>query len=295
MNPQAKPASRRERKKERTRQEVYAAAMKLFADRSYHQVTVEEICEEADVARTTFFAHFPSKSALLREYSRGIASRFRESRSDPESSATEQLRALATLVMETWFAQAEVMGAIVSIFMLGLLPFTLFYVLLRGFYSLEDTRTPFFVTVAFSVVMLVLVVGLFSLLTNAGVTGAGGPQIAAIALGYVLAYWFGFVLLWWWLSHRLAVPGALQTGRSAWVLVRLVFAGIITAIVMTLIRVLLVNYTPLPDLAAQLSSAITIVVLGLVGVASFIALAYLMRVHEVSSALRMVKSKLTRS
>ena len=111
MDPQAKPASRRERKKERTRQDVYAAAMKLFAERSYHQVTVEEICEEADVARTTFFAHFPSKSALLREYSRGIAARFRESRWNSAATATEQLRALATLVMETWFAQAEVMGA----------------------------------------------------------------------------------------------------------------------------------------------------------------------------------------
>jgi AcrR family transcriptional regulator len=111
MDSRAKPASRRERKKERTRQEVYAAAMKLFADRSYHQVTVEEICEEADVARTTFFAHFPSKSALLREYSRGIAARFRELHRDSEATAIEQLRALATLVMETWFAQAEVMGA----------------------------------------------------------------------------------------------------------------------------------------------------------------------------------------
>ncbi len=87
--------------------------------------------------------------------------------------------------------QAAVMGDIVSIFMLGLLPFTLFYVLLRGFYSLEDTRTPFFVTVAFSAVMLVLVLMLFSALTNLGVTNAGGPQVAAIALGYVLAYWFG--------------------------------------------------------------------------------------------------------
>jgi AcrR family transcriptional regulator len=111
MDPQAKPASRRERKKERTRQEVYAAAMKLFADRSYHQVTVEEICEEADVARTTFFAHFPSKSALLREYSRVVVARFRESHWDSEALATEQLRAFATLVMETWFAQAEIMGA----------------------------------------------------------------------------------------------------------------------------------------------------------------------------------------
>jgi AcrR family transcriptional regulator len=78
MDLEAKPPSRRERKKERTRQEVYAAAMKLFAERSYHQVTVEEICEEADVARTTFFAHFPSKSALLLEYSRIVATCFRD-------------------------------------------------------------------------------------------------------------------------------------------------------------------------------------------------------------------------
>lgn len=118
MDPQAKPPSRRERKKERTRQEVYAAAMKLFAERSYHQVTVEEICEEADVARTTFFAHFPSKSALLLEYSRGIATRFRESHWDSEATATEQLHALATLVMESWFAQAEVMGAMLVEFSL---------------------------------------------------------------------------------------------------------------------------------------------------------------------------------
>jgi hypothetical protein len=80
-----------------------------------------------------------------------------------------------------------------------------------------------------------------------------------------------------------------------WVLARLVFAGIITVIIMTVVRVLLITFTPLPDLAAQLSSGVAIVVLGVVGVASFIALAYLMRVHEVSSALRMVKSKLKRS
>lgn len=118
MDRQATPPSRRERKKERTRQEVYAAAMKLFAERSYHQVTVEEICEEADVARTTFFAHFPSKSALLLEYGRGVATRFREAHWDSKATATEQLHALATLVMESWFAQAEVMGAMLVEFSL---------------------------------------------------------------------------------------------------------------------------------------------------------------------------------
>lgn len=188
--------------------------------------------------------------------------------------------------------QAAVMGDIVSIFMLGLLPFTLFYVLLRGFYSLEDTRTPFIVTVAFSAVMLVLVLGLFSVLTNAGVTGAGGPQVASLALGYVLAYWFGFAVLWLWLALRL---GGLQTPRTIWVLARLVFAGIASVAVMAITRVYLINSGPLPEMSAQFASAITIVVIGALGAGSFLLLAYLARVQEVSSGLRMIKSKVMRS
>jgi putative peptidoglycan lipid II flippase len=183
------------------------------------------------------------------------------------------------------------MGDIVSIFMLGLLPFTLFYVLLRGFYSLEDTRTPFFVTVAFSAVMLVLVLMLFSALTNLGVTNAGGPQVAAIALGYVLAYWFGLALLWLWLALRL---GGLQTPRTIWVLIRLVFAGIASVAIMAIIRANLISLV-LPDMSAQLTSAITIVVVGAIGAVSFLFFAWLARVHEVSSGLRMIKSKVMRS
>jgi len=187
--------------------------------------------------------------------------------------------------------QAAVMGDIVSIFMLGLLPFTLFYVLLRGFYSLEDTRTPFFVTVAFSAVMLVLVLMLFSALTNLGVTNAGGPQVAAIALGYVLAYWFGLALLWLWLALRL---GGLQTPRTIWVLIRLVFAGIASVAIMAIVRANLISLV-LPDMSAQLTSAITIVVVGALGAVSFLFFAWLARVHEVSSGLRMIKSKVMRS
>ncbi len=187
--------------------------------------------------------------------------------------------------------QAAVMGDIVSIFMLGLLPFTLFYVLLRGFYSLEDTRTPFFVTVAFSAVMLVLVLMLFTALSNLGVTNAGGPQVAAIALGYVLAYWFGFALLWLWLALRL---GGLQTPRTIWVLVRLVFAGIASVAIMAIARANLISIV-LPEMSAQITSAITIVVIGALGALSFLFFAWLAQVHEVSSGLRMIKSKVMRS
>jgi putative peptidoglycan lipid II flippase len=187
--------------------------------------------------------------------------------------------------------QAAVMGDIVRVFMLGLLPFTLFYVLLRGFYSLEDTRTPFVVTVMFSGVMLVLIIVLFSALSGLGVSSAGGPQIAAIAIGYVLAYWFGFAVLWVWLARRL---GGVDSGPTISVLIRLTVAGVLTVIAVTVLRGLLVAVAPLEGWSAQLTSFAAIVVLGSIGTALFIVLAWALRVREVSRALAMVTSKVVR-
>ncbi|MGA1145484.1 MAG: murein biosynthesis integral membrane protein MurJ [Candidatus Nanopelagicales bacterium] len=187
--------------------------------------------------------------------------------------------------------QASVMGDIVRVFMLGLLPFTLFYVLLRGFYSLEDTRTPFVVTVMFSGVMLVLIIVLFSALSGLGVSSAGGPQIAAIAIGYVLAYWFGFAVLWVWLARRL---GGVDSGPTISVLIRLTVAGVLTVIAVTVLRGLLVAVAPLEGWSAQLTSFAAIVVLGSIGTALFIVLAWALRVREVSRALAMVTSKVVR-
>lgn len=187
--------------------------------------------------------------------------------------------------------QATVMGDIVRVFMLGLLPFTLFYVLLRGFYSLEDTRTPFIVTVAFSAVMLALVVWLFSLLTGFGVDAAGGPQIAAIAIGYVIAYWFGFALLWIWLARRL---GGVESGTTIWVLLRLILASVVTVLVLVALRSLLTTDTGIGDLSPQGSSLVLIVILTGVGALLFFVLAWLLRVREVSRAVELVKGRLVR-
>lgn len=57
--------SRRERKKEETRQRIFKAAIKLFRDRGFDSTTVDEITERADVAKGTFFNHFPRKEAVL--------------------------------------------------------------------------------------------------------------------------------------------------------------------------------------------------------------------------------------
>ncbi len=59
--------SRRERKKLETRQGLLEAALVLFREKGYDETTVEEITEQADVAKGTFFNYFPSKEALLGE------------------------------------------------------------------------------------------------------------------------------------------------------------------------------------------------------------------------------------
>lgn len=187
--------------------------------------------------------------------------------------------------------QAAVMGDVVSIFMIGLVPFTLFYVLLRGFYAMEDTRTPFVVTVIFSVIMLALVLWLFAFLTDLGVTSAGGPQIAGIALGYVLAYWCGFVVLWWWLAHRL---GSLQSGATAWVLLRLLIAGGIAVLVAGLTRTATLDLLISDGLNTQLTSLVLIMTAVIVGVPTFFFAAWLLRVREVSAAVAMMKSRVVR-
>src|ERR1700722_1650920 len=55
----------RERKKERTRQAILAAATQLFATKGYSETTITEIAEAAEVGRRTFFSYFPTKEILI--------------------------------------------------------------------------------------------------------------------------------------------------------------------------------------------------------------------------------------
>ncbi len=55
----------RERKRQRTRQALISAAMRLFEEKGYEQTTVAEIAASAEVSTKTFFNHFASKDEVL--------------------------------------------------------------------------------------------------------------------------------------------------------------------------------------------------------------------------------------
>jgi AcrR family transcriptional regulator len=64
--PQAhEKATRRERRSAEIREQLFRAALDLFARKGFAETTVEDITNAADVGKGTFFNYFPSKDHIL--------------------------------------------------------------------------------------------------------------------------------------------------------------------------------------------------------------------------------------
>jgi len=91
------PSDRRSRKRLAMRQGISNAATRLFFERGFDHVTVDEIAEAADVGRMTVFNHFPRKEDLFFDRDEEGREVVREAlrRRDPRVTPIEMLRLLA--------------------------------------------------------------------------------------------------------------------------------------------------------------------------------------------------------
>jgi AcrR family transcriptional regulator len=91
------PPDLRSRKRLATRESISTAATRLFAERGFDRVTVDEIAAAADVGRMTVFNHFPRKEDMFfdrdEEGREALCEALRQR--DPAVSPVETLRLLA--------------------------------------------------------------------------------------------------------------------------------------------------------------------------------------------------------
>ncbi len=177
--------------------------------------------------------------------------------------------------------QIKQLGRVTQIFALAILPFTTYYILLRGWYSLEDTRTPFYLAVVLNLINVVVAVSVFPLVDP------GAQQIYVLAAAFVVAYWLILVVGWPILARRF---GGLSSGRTLIAFTKVVAASLVAMWVATRM-IPLTQYEPGGSkFAALLDCAfIGVVVLVVYGLAI-----WLLRVAEAKDLYHMIAGRLPR-
>ncbi|MFF1573499.1 TetR/AcrR family transcriptional regulator [Leifsonia sp. NPDC058292] len=88
----------RERKRAQTRRDIHQAAVRMFLERGFDDVTVAEIADEASVALTTLFTYYPAgKVGLLFEQEEDRAAALLQAVSD-RPAGTDPLSAIESFM-----------------------------------------------------------------------------------------------------------------------------------------------------------------------------------------------------
>ncbi|WP_101253992.1 murein biosynthesis integral membrane protein MurJ [Streptomyces barkulensis] len=176
---------------------------------------------------------------------------------------------------------ATSMGYILMAFGLGLIPYSVQYVVLRGFYAYEDTRTPFYNTVIVAACNAAGSVLAFLLLPSHW-------AVAGMAAAYGLAYAVGVGVAWKRLSRKLG--GDLDGPRIVRAYARLCGAGVPAALAGGTVAYFIVRALG----PGFVSGAAALAAGGLVLGAVFVLAARRMRVEELTAMMGMVRAKLGR-
>ena len=178
--------------------------------------------------------------------------------------------------------QTGVLALTVTALVPGLIAFTVHYLVLRGFYAVQDTRTPFFVQLWVAGTMVV----------SALLIAALAPPRATVllAIGYSVAYVVGATVSRAALGRRL-------DGARRWALllhiVRLaVPAAVAAAVAFGISTALGQLVDSLPNWVGNL---IAVAAGGSLGLLTFIGIAYVIKIGEVREAVTLIRRRLDRT
>jgi putative peptidoglycan lipid II flippase len=171
----------------------------------------------------------------------------------------------------------ELVADVLRIFVIGLVPFSLFQLFLRAFYALQDTKTPFLINLvavgantAFNIVVF------------------DSLRVEGLAAGLAGAYAIGAVVQWRALSRRVGGVDGHRVARSA---ARIAAASLVMGAVVWACSRLMENVLS-PD--GVVSAAIAVVVPVGAGAIAYVGLATVFHVEELGFVRSAVAGRLGR-
>jgi putative peptidoglycan lipid II flippase len=167
--------------------------------------------------------------------------------------------------------------------LIGLVPFSIYFILLRGWYSLEDTKTPFFMSLALNGINVALSIGLFYAVPTE-------LKVPALGLAFGVTYWLMMLVSWPVLARRL---GGLATRPTWQAVLRMLVAGLVAGTMTWL------AFAGLTALQGGLWDSwwqrlITIALAGSVGLLAYLLTARALRIREIAHAVGLVRRRLGR-
>ncbi len=180
---------------------------------------------------------------------------------------------------------AAYLGLVFSVFSLGLMPYMLFQLQLRVFYSLHDSRTP-------------ALIGLLTMAVNIATNVAAllifpkTEVVAALGAGFGLANVTGTLVAWRVLSKRLHGLGGRQIGASLLRMHAAALPATLFALAVAVASTAALSTPTETHLRAAIIDAMIVIVGGGGALGLYFAMAKILHVKELTELLGSVRSRL---
>jgi len=168
--------------------------------------------------------------------------------------------------------EGRYVGLVFAVFCLGLLPYMIFQLQLRVFYSLHDSKTPAMIGLVTMVVNIAANLVALAVLSN-------GDLVAGLGVGFGLANLAGLLLAWRILSVRLRGLDGYRIGRS---LVRMHAATLPAALLAILVALVSSN------------AYVDVIIGGGLAMVVYLVFGRALRIEELTGLTRSVRARLGR-